>query len=86
MEDSFREGYFPPDLLLGLETGWTLTEIRNLDPLTKRMYLKFLTLREEKEAKKIEDMKKDMEDKTSPTNREQVITFVDEEDFYSKVK
>ena len=86
MENAFKSGYFPQDLALGMQTGWSLTEIKELNPLVKRMYLKFIRLKQEKEKQKIDDIKKDMDKKKgSSTNREQVITFVDEEDFYSKV-
>ena len=85
MGDAYREGYFPPDLSLGLETGWTLKEIKELDPLTKRMYLEFLRLKQENEQEKMDAMKKDIENRTSPQSKEQVITFIDEEEFVSKV-
>ena len=85
MGDAYREGYFPPDLALGLETGWTLKEITELNPMTKRMYLEFLRLKQEAEQEKMEQMKKDIENRTSPQSKETVITFVEEEEFVSKM-
>ena len=89
MEDAFEEGYFPPDLMLGMETGWTLTEIRELSPILKKMYLKFIELQKKKEQEQVDKMKRDIDSKTGTSSSEEVITFVNEEDyendFYSRV-
>ena len=82
MEDAYNSGYFPPDLTLGMETGWTLTEIQGLSPMMKGMYLKFIKLKQQEEQKKINDMKKEINGKSSP----EPITFVDEEEFVSRVR
>lgn len=86
METAFNGGYFPPDLVLGMETGWTLTEIRELDPTIKRMYLEFMRCKQDKEKEELEAMVNDAKGGSgSFADTPKNIAFVNEAEFVSKI-